>query len=50
MIVQSLSISPNSVSRLLTVEYNDFNEDFKSINILDSQGRLLVMDQVVLPI
>lgn len=48
--VSGTRIFPNPVTGLLTIEYNDDNERFKTINILDYQGRLLVKEKVVLTI
>ena len=44
-----IKIFPNPVTWFLTIEYNDDNEDFKSVNILNSQGKLLVKEKAVFP-
>jgi uncharacterized protein (TIGR02145 family)/M6 family metalloprotease-like protein len=46
--VSGTRIFPNPVTGLLSIEYNDDNERYKTINILDYQGRLLVKEKVVL--
>jgi len=46
----AIKIFPNPVVGLLTIDYNDDNGNFKSIYILDSQGKLLVKEKAVFPI
>ena len=42
-----MSIYPNPVSGILTIEYKD--ENYKTINILNSQGVLLGKEKVISP-
>jgi uncharacterized protein (TIGR02145 family) len=44
-----MRIFPNPVFELLNIEYNTDNEAFKTINIFDSQGRLLAKEKAVFP-
>jgi uncharacterized protein (TIGR02145 family) len=46
----AIKIFPNPVVGLLTIDYNDDNRNFKTIYILDSQGKLLVKEKAVFPI
>jgi uncharacterized protein (TIGR02145 family) len=45
----SIKIFPNPVSSFLSIEYNNENENNLSINILNSQGKILVKEKVILP-